>query len=323
MAKKKHHYLPEAYLKAFCDNKGQIYVCRKDNPSEVFQTSPSGTGHHEYYYAQPRPDGERDTDTLEEIFNTYETHWPRIVNALLAKKNVNDRLVDIFSFITLQRLRVPAARDAFEKMLAASVKMTAQNMEAAGMIPPMPKSLEHLRNHIEVAIDPHQSIHAMKEAMPGVGELLDRLGLCAIHNNTGTSFITSDNPVIWLDPSVPMAELRPYAVRPDGPVVLLFPVTPHILLYGDTNVKDNFSKHGLWHTECNDVKMIEGLNEWVCRFAYRDVYSIATGFQELVEVHAETSPVIRTDVMHSGEGQYISHQFVFGKRSKKPKWERR
>ena len=157
MAKKRHHFIPKAYLKSFCDNQGMLYVYRKDDPEQAIKQSPDKTGFHKYYYSQPLPKGGRDNDKLEDFFNGYEARWQSIVGDFRAKKNVNDRLVEIFSFIALQRARVPATRDACEKALAEHVKATMWDMDEAGMLLPPPKGLEDLIDHIEVAIDPHQS----------------------------------------------------------------------------------------------------------------------------------------------------------------------
>jgi hypothetical protein len=42
----------------------------------------------------------------------------RIVDQLHRRENVNDSLVEIFGFMALQRVRVPASRDVSEMMLA-------------------------------------------------------------------------------------------------------------------------------------------------------------------------------------------------------------
>src|SRR5438093_4688610 len=96
MEKKRHHYIPKVYLKRFCDDTGKIYVYRKDDPTKAIQLSPDNTGFHKYYYSQPRPDGGKDHNALEDLFSTVETKWPSIVDQLHRRQNVNDALHDIF-----------------------------------------------------------------------------------------------------------------------------------------------------------------------------------------------------------------------------------
>jgi len=161
MAKKRHHFLPKAYLKPFCDEEGKLHVYRKDKPEQEIRLSPDNTGFHKYYYSQATPSGRRDDDTLEDLFSEYESEWPGIVLKFRARENVNRHLDTICAFIGLQRARVPAARDACERILAENVKATIRRMRDQGDLPPLPFGLGDLFDHVDVAIDPHQSIHAM------------------------------------------------------------------------------------------------------------------------------------------------------------------
>lgn len=262
MAKKRHHYVPKAYLKPFCDGGGKLYVYRKDDPAKVIQQSPDGVGFHKYFYSQPLPDGGHDHDKLEGFFSAYEAKWPEIVRKFRAGVNVNDALDTIYAFIGLQRARVPAARDACEKLLAETVKATMRQMDAAGKLPPPPKGFEDILDHIDVAIDPHQSIHAMVHMIKGIGNLLEQIGIGVLHNKTEVPFLTSDNPVIWFDPSLAESEMRPYAVRLDGPIVLMFPVAPDLMIYGHSTKQVQFACHGLCYGDLrhNDSRDNEPAN---------------------------------------------------------------
>jgi hypothetical protein len=69
MDKKRHHYVPKAYLKSFCDDSGKLLVYRKDDPSKAIPLSPDNTAFHKYYYSQPLPDGGKDYNVLEDFFS--------------------------------------------------------------------------------------------------------------------------------------------------------------------------------------------------------------------------------------------------------------
>ncbi|CAN7547071.1 DUF4238 domain-containing protein [Caballeronia sp. LjRoot31] len=118
---KRHHFIPKAYLKAFCDSSGRLLVYRKDAPLPPLRVSPDATQFRRYYYSQPIPEGGQDNNTLEALFLTIESNWPETVSKLHRRENVNDRLENIFEFMSLQRARVPAARDAVEAMLVQSI----------------------------------------------------------------------------------------------------------------------------------------------------------------------------------------------------------
>ena len=142
MDKKRHHYVPKAYLKFFCDEGGKVRVYLKDNPDKVIHQAPKNTGFQRYYYSQPLPEGGKDHNAIEDILSEFEAKWPPIVERLLQRENVNDSLEDIFAFIALQRVRVPASRDATEKMLAEAVMSTTRRLDATGKLPPKPKGFE-------------------------------------------------------------------------------------------------------------------------------------------------------------------------------------
>lgn len=317
---KRHHYVPKAYLKAFCDDQGKLLVYRKDAPTQPLHQVPDATQFRRYYYSQPMPDGGQDNNKLEAAFSSIETHWPATVAKLHARGDVNDRLENIFHFIALQRVRVPASRDMAESILAQTVKDTLTFMQATGELPPLPKCFEDLPNQVQVAVDPHRSIHAMVSMLHGMAKFFSLIGLAAVHNNTGVPFITSDNPVLWFDPSVPFNEQRPYTIQPGGPVIFVFPVSPKLALIGSTQYSELFRTRGLQHTDVPDQDMVYAINSQVCRFAYEAVITQEVGWEELIAEHAGVSPVHEAVNIPVAKGMATMHRMAFGQRATKPKW---
>jgi hypothetical protein len=318
---KRHHFVPKAYLNAFCDQRGRLLVYRKDGPPEPLCVVPEATQFRRYYYSQPTPDGGQDNNTLEEIFSTIESDWPVTVTKLHRREDANDRLENIFQFITLQRVRVPANRDAVEAMLAQMVRDTMKVMLANGKLPPPPPGLEDVPNQVQVSIDPHRSINAMATMMQGMGQLYSMLGFAAVHNATTLPFLTSDNPVLWFDPSLPFDAQQPYTINPDGgPVLLVFPVSPKLALVGSTEYKETFGRHGLLHSDVPDASWVDVINAQVCRFAYEAVIAQSAGQEEVIAKHAGVSPVHQAVALQVGKGMATIHRQVFGPRVAKPKW---
>lgn len=106
-----------------------------------------------------------------------------------------------------------------------------RRMHAAGQLPPMPPELK--LSDVNISIDPHQSIHGMVDQLQReVMDVMARAGFWAVRNETGRPFITSDNPVIWFDPNVPEDEVRPYAIKLRGDFILVFPVSPILVIFG-------------------------------------------------------------------------------------------
>lgn len=320
--KKRHHFVPKAYLKAFCDRQGRLLVYRKDAPAPPLHVTPDATQFRTYYYSQPTPNGGQDNNTLEDIFSTVESEWPETVSKLHRRDDVTDRLVNIFQFITLQRVRVPASRDLVETALAQMVINTMRDMLVTGKLPQPPAGLENKLNQIQVSIDPHRSIHAMVVMMQSIGRLFSRLGFVAFHNATASPFLTSDNPVIWYDPSVPFNMQQPYTINPDsGPVYLVFPVSPSLALVGSTEYKETYGRHGLLHKDVPDEEWVNLINEQACRFAYEAVIAQSTGKEEVIAKYASISPVHEAATLQIDKGMATTHRQVFGPRMTKPKWK--
>ncbi len=320
MEKKRHHYVPKAYLSFFQDEAGKLRVYLKDQPGKVLHQAPSNTAFQRYYYSQPLPDRGRENNALEDMFSSVESKWPGIVERVKARESINNSLEDVFTFMALQRVRVPALRDALETIDAETVKATARALDAAGKLPPKPVGHEDILDRIEVAIDPHRSIHGMVNVLGGLGKLFDLLGYGAIENRTDVPFLTSDNPVIWFDPSVEETKIRPYTVHPDGPVALLFPITPRLIIFGHKSLRQQFISTGFGFGEESDVDWVHTVNRHICRFAYEAVFAQSTGQEALIRSFAGISPVPRTQVARTKTGQLLIHSMEFGPRSRKPKW---
>lgn len=314
-AKKRHHFVPIAYLQAFKNKAGRILVYRKDDPTVALPVKPAATAFENYYYSQPTQDGSPDHNRLEDVFCKLEGTWPPIVRALQAREDVNAHLESIFQFILLQRVRVPASRDATEARLAAQVRQLMATMHANGQLPPMPPELEGKLDDVIVSIDPHKSIHGMVDDIQAAHDVFDRIGLCVVHNRTSVPFLTSDNPVMWSDPTLQLEKQEPYRVQPGGPVQLVFPVSPTMVLLGKTELKQQFGTHGLQYGEVSDEDWVLRVNLDVCRYAYAAVYATAEGSEDLIRAFASESPVWQDD----GD----SGRLTFGTRTAKPKWHRR
>lgn len=321
MNKKRQHYVPKAYLRSFCDDQGRLRVYRKDAPQKPICQSPDNVGFHKYYYSQPLPDGGRD-NRLEDLFSKLEGQWPPLVDWLRRGDDINDpdSLGVLLDFIALQRARVPAARDAVETARAEEVMSTLRVMDAKGVLPPKPPGHEDILNRVEVAIDPHQSLLAMKNLVDGIDRLFDEIGLGALHNKTDIPFLTSDNPVIWFDPSVPEVEMRPYVWRPGGQVVLLFPIAPDCMVYGHSSMRGQFASHGFGYGDLSDPKSAETINRQICRFAYDAVFAQQVGQESLIRDHVDVSPVLQTCRMPGAQGEALFFSYGFGPRKRKPKW---
>jgi hypothetical protein len=161
----------------------------------------------------------------------------------------------------------------------------------------------------------------MVEMLRGTGTLLSLIGVGVLKNETDIPFLTSDNPVMWFDPSVAAVDLRPYNVRPDGPISFLFPVAPDLCIYGDNMMRERFAYEGIQYGKLNKPESVVAINRQVCRFAYEAVFAQRTGQDALVREYAALSPVLESEMVTIGGKRALVFRTVFGPRTRKPKWK--
>jgi len=322
MTKKRHHFVPRAYLQAFVDDKKRVHVFRKDDVDARIYQSPENFAFHKYYYSQTDKDGNRD-NRLEDLFSDVETTWPHLVQRMRNGHGINDEvsLSQLFEFMALQRVRVPATRDLIELAKAEEVKLELRKRNRKGELPPLPKGLENLLDQIVVAIDPQQSLIAMARLLERVGVVLSELGYQIVHNRTQIPFLTSDNPVVWFDPVISEKKLQPYAISKNGPIALYFPISPDCMIYGHTTFHSRFVRVGCIEHNCSDENRVRSINRMICRFAYQAVFSRDESQRECVRDFANISPILKISYLPGAMEPIGVLSQVFGARTTKPKWD--
>ena len=322
--KKRHHFIPITYLNNFTDNSGKVFAYRKDEPEQHLHITPDAIGFTKYYYSQPLPQGGRDNNTFEDFFGTIESKWNGLTARMCSGADgisywSGDDFQDLFTFLGLMRVRVPAARDMVEVMLAEHDKATTRLLDQQGKLPPKPLGAEDILDHLSVAIDPHMSLRAMGQLAIGFGVVLDHVGFEVLHNKTSVSFLTSDNPVVCFDPSVPEGSVLPYQVRPPrGSIELLFPINPDTMLRGHSALRRPGPPR-LGHTKLTDRGEAKRINRFLARFGYRFVFARDRTHESLIVKYASTSPVMKMISKPKSTSEPIMH-CVFGPRPIKPKW---
>jgi hypothetical protein len=321
--KKHHHFVAETYLGGFCNREKKVCVYLKDKPAKPWWAAPNSVGYEKYYYSQPRPDGGQDNNRLEDFFSTIETHWPFLIEKIERHEPLGADLTKLFAFALMQRVRVPTARDAAEKILAESVRMTGRHLNDLGELPPPPPGLsfEYLEQHTVIAIDPHKSIHAMADFAKGVAKIIGAVGFEILDNQSGEGFITNDNPIIYFDPTVSLGELQPYNIsRKRMEIEFMFPLTSKFMLWGHSILK-GLNRQPPYRI-LTDEQFVHRANTLVARFGYRMIFSNEDRHQALVVKYAQRSPVISVMHLKTATGRGIFARHIFGKRESKEKWKR-
>jgi hypothetical protein len=325
--KKRHHYIPVTYLDKFSDNSGKIFAYRKDEPSAPLYLPPKAIAFTKYYYSQPLPEGGQDDNTFEDYFASIEGKWTPLADRLRAGAAATNSFASaeweaLFIFLGLMRVRVPATRDMVVIWLAEQVKAEARLLDRLGKLPPKPEGRENILDHMVITIDPHQSLRAMGDLARGFGFLLDHLGFEVIHNGTDVSFLTSDNPVLVFDPTMPEAAVLPYQVRPPlGAIELLFPIDAETMLRGRSDLRRP-GPPKVQHVTLAARQEAKRINRFVARFGYRFVFARDRTHDALIAKHAGLSPVMKA-ISGPGptRGMFVMGACVFGPRPNIPKWQ--
>lgn len=296
---------------------------RKRSPVTPISVRPEEIGFEKYYHTQWAPGGGRDNNSVEDFFSSVESSWPDLVKAIASDQLTQDKIDDLWCFIALMRARVPAMRDAIERMHAEMVRNVARQLENAGRLPPAPPRLENLIEEMEISIDPQTSLVAIPNIIRGCAEILECMDYQIVHNLTDISLVTSDNPIVYFDPDVREERLLPYTVRPEQRrIEFLFSLRPDLLLRGLSKPEKMKSRTGVSQIDCRDKQFIKRVNRMVTRFSYDWVFASDRSHQRLVEMYANLSPMPAFFNFAHQDGLLYVTQWVFGERTTKPKWVR-
>lgn len=317
MGKKiRHHYVPQAYLRQFCDQ-GKIWLYKKGEKTPPKKVSIRDVGLRKYYYSQQLSDGARDDDLFEELFSKYEARWPPLVKKILNYEDINDSIELIREFIALQRVRVPASRDVIEQVEAHRLKFLLNKLDAQGDIYPKPVGYEDIVSMIEFSINKEFSLHSMPRLINSIYKLFDHVSVAILKNKSELPFLTSDNPVVWFDPSVKEEYLRPYHWKPDGNVIFFFPISPRFLIMGDNSNREQFIKSGILEGVIESCDVVEHINRKICQFAYKAVYASDDSQASMINEYYSIYPAVEEKEIHLEEGHIIIYSYIFMDNSSK------
>ena len=321
--KKRHHFISECYLKHFADEDGRVWEFRKDDPKTAHRRSYSEVGYHKHFYAQPLPCGGTDHNTLENFWSTIESTWHPLVERIRRGDDITSRRAELYQFMTMCRVRIPAARDLIEINRAEMVRTTIQHLDKMGRLPPKPTGLENILDKLIVSIDPHQSIHAMPALAQGLAQILCRVGYEIIVNETDIEFVTSDNPVAYFDPRVAEESMKPYTIdRQDWAIELVFPIDTKHCLHGHSDLGFQFLRDGIVYRRVSHRPAIKRINRVLVRFGYKSIYARSKAIAPAVCKYARVSPIGKTTRLAQDNGTLLILQQEFGPRPRKPKWKK-
>jgi len=257
VSKKRHHYLPEFYLKGFINqsNKPKIWIYEKGNPNIICST-PKNIAVQAHYYSYNTPEGNKDTDSFESFFSKIEAKIPTIFKNIREQKNLNDEEKAWFSiFLGFSITRVPNYRKNIEDITANIIKKilrtSAFDANKSGMqIEGLHKFILNDEYNITIK-NPEYSLGMIVDHAFEFGRILNLMKWSFLIATQDYKFITSDNPVFIHNPAYYRNSLYSGGLLSKN-IQVTFSISKEIALLGTW--KDY--KEGYIKSDNNSVKAI-------------------------------------------------------------------
>lgn len=307
---KRHHYISVTYMDGFAGQDGRVWAYRAEAADDPHRARPASVGYENHYYSHKRDDGTLENHGYEDLWGRIETTWTVTRRAVAEKRLSAAMSFNLLGMVAMMRVRVPAAREATQLLLAQKLRSEVLALEAHGLLPDEFKRYAGELKTIPVGINPVQTLLAMRDGFLQQGDLSFKLGFEVLHNTTSLPFITSDNPVCIYDPRVPFQARRPYEY--DGQVELIFPIDARTALRGSSRLRPtNVVVH---HRELGDRRAVRAINRTISQFGYRLVIAPDRSSDAVIAELAATSPTIEADVRVLGKKTEIHWRNRFGPR---------
>ena len=312
--KKRHHYIPRFYLDGFVDphNKPYIWVYEKGNPKIVKATT-KNIAVQKDYYSFTTPEGNRDSETFENLLAEIEGRVSRIFRKIRNQENLNHEERWFFSlFLAFSMARVPNFRENLEEMLGETMKKInmilasdPRNFEAmiesfqrkTGKEIGMP--VEELRKFM---LEGEYNFRATPQFSLGMAAIMARNSTPIFFEMKWTfleatgdyKFVTSDNPLSYFDPMHDPKSFFGVGLLNEN-VEVTFPISKDLMFLG---MRKNFEGDKRLSNksvkEMNRRTVISAL-----RFVFASQYS--DGLNRLVQKYRDSAPRKRVDSV----GPYI------------------
>jgi hypothetical protein len=223
---KKQHIVTAAYLKEWCDPRTPtgytpyVWLVSKDGQS-VNNKAPQNIFYETDFYTVFDEYGNRDLE-LEHYFHKIEDDFLAARKSIQAKGPITDnefQSIVVFIAATFARTKLQKRE---QKEIWNDLQIMYQRMGIDRKMPGLYKQIEELK----VQPLPYHITNFLNIAVP----VLLRMKLTIMVTSGVTGFITSDNPVLWLDPSISLAnEPLSFFGLESTYLEIIFPLSPNFL----------------------------------------------------------------------------------------------
>lgn len=249
--RKKQHFIPQSYLKAWCDphtpsnQTPYIWQFSKDG-SDLRKKSPKNIFYENDMYTVINPDGSRNL-IFEELLGQLETQFTEIRKKLEQREKLETHEhFTLCHFVAAMDGRTKAKREHTAKNWVKVVEMMDKMREVSKTFTPEQKKqsqrIANIENHSgakdssmseedvrQIIAQPMQTM--LPNNVLGLTPLLFKMDLVLAETKNPIGFITSDNPCVWIDPE---AHKRPQGFQFPALIYetteIRFPISPKQML---------------------------------------------------------------------------------------------
>lgn len=250
MNHKNQHWVPRSYLEAWCDPESpegqQPYVWRWEKDGNARKRkAPDKLFAEKDLYTLRRPDGTRDL-RIEHGLAGLESDFATIRRSKLERGQplTPSERTAIIAFIGAMHARSRALLRHFSAQFGHILALGEQMKEAYARATP------EQRNAMEMTLSTSGKGDSLEEVRETVQQpqkllfesirteftIMSNMSLAVLEASEGSRFITSDAPVVWIDPT---AYMRPPAYRSFGlgskAIEITMPVSPRLSLFVSWN----------------------------------------------------------------------------------------
>lgn len=235
---RKHHYLPQFYLRYFSEDEQSIWqivkVKRTEDQPLLYKSAISDTAvvrdYHKLDY-----DSAVDSNAVEKELARVESLLAVALSKALESGVQNSQIRELLVFlVSLLMFRVPRYKTFIENSLRENVRTTGLMMERKGELPEVPAGREEALSFENLRISIHNWIclsHMFQLAFdPKILGLLNSMHLSLWHTDATVELLTSDNPVSIFRPDAKRGDSYGTGIA-DRRVQISVPITSHALLF--------------------------------------------------------------------------------------------
>jgi len=301
--KKRHHYISRFYLEGFIDpnNKPYIWVYEKGNPN-IIKATAGNIAVQKHYYAFTTPEGEKDSETFENLFAEIEGKVAPILKKIKDHEILNDQERFLFAiFLAFTMTRVPSYRENIERATGELIKKI--NMILASHptgFKSMIKKFERdtgskigmpiedfqkfvLDGEYDVKVNSQFSLGMVTPSAKEFAPIFYRMNWAFLEATHDYKFVGSDNPLFFIDPTHDPRSFYGVGLLNKN-VEVSFPISKDLMFLGTWQKLEGY-KH------C-DNRLVKEMNRRTVISALRFVFSsqYSDGLHRLVQKHKDSAP---------------------------------